>query len=222
MTLPYRVPQARVGSCYRHGIEVFAAALPVLLVAGVVVAALTTAGTSMLRQGGTLGLVGLAFACFIALPSRWGFDGACLQSVRGRAPGEVDLARLRDHYGSVVVAGVAVGAMVIAGLLFFVVPGVWIYCRTRFVPYLVVNEGAGAVEAIAESFRLTAGYTGTILGISAVGLVACGLGLAMLGLGLLPALVWWDLALASLYHAVVVSPEEVEIEELRDLFARAG
>ena len=222
MTLPYRVPEANAGSCYRHGLDVLVAYLPVLLVLGVVVAALTAAGTSLTRQDGMLGLVGMAFGSFIALPARWGYYAVCLQGVRGRAASEDDLARVRDHYAAIVVAGVLVTLMVIAGLVLLVVPGIWVYCRTRFVPYLVVRESLGAVEAISESFRLTRGLTGTILGITALGLAASFVGLLMLGLGLLPALIWWDLALASLYHAVIVSPEEAEIEDLRDLFAQTA
>ena len=65
-----------------------------------------------------------------------------------------------------------------------------------------------AVDAIRESFRLTRGLEGTILGIIVAGLLASGLGLAMLGLGLVPALIWWDLAMASLYHAEVLPSSE--------------
>lgn len=211
------VPEARVGACYRHGLETFFSNLPVLLGTGLVVGCVWLGGASMTHVHGVIGLLGLAFGALVTTPLLWGFYYMCLQGVRGRRPEVEDLVvKVHGSYGQIALAGVAVCLLVFAGLLLLVVPGVIAYARTRFVPYLVLEDGMDAATAIRESFELTRGREGTILGISALGLLACGVGSLFMGIGVLPAAVWWDLAMASLYHAEVV-PEETP-PRLADLF----
>lgn len=112
-----------------------------------------------------------------------------------------------DNYRESVAASVLVFLLTLLGLALFLIPGVLFYCRTRFVPYLVVEEGLDAVDAIQESFRLTRGHSLVILGMTASGAAACLAGLLCFGVGVIPALTLWELARASLYHAVV-SPSQ--------------
>jgi len=149
-------------------------------------------------------LAAAAFAAFVTAPLQDGFAYLCLRSVRGiPAPAHLGL-RVLDNYRESVAASVVVFLLALLGLAFFVLPGVLFYCRTCFVPYLIVDEGLDAVDAIQESFRLTRGHGLAILGMSAKGLLACGVGLLCLGVGVIPALTLWELARASLYHAVVL------------------
>jgi uncharacterized membrane protein len=155
--------------------------------------------------GGALGAA--AFVAFVVAPLQDGFAYVCLRSVRGvAAPAHVGL-RVLDNYRESVAASVLVALLTLLGLALFLIPGVVFYCRTRFVPYLVVEEGLDAVDAIRESVRLTRGHGLTILGLTAGGVGACLAGLLCLGVGLVPALALWELGRASLYHAVVLPSE---------------
>jgi hypothetical protein len=155
------------------------------------------------------GILGAAaLAAFVASPLGDGFSYLCLRAVRGvPSPAHLGL-RVLDNYRESVAASVLVFLLTLLGLAFFVLPGVLIYCRTRFVSYLVVEEGFDAVDAIQESFRLTRGHGVAILGITAGGIAACAAGLLCLGVGVIPALTLWELARASLYQTVVL-PSEV-------------
>ncbi|HBZ70458.1 MAG TPA: hypothetical protein DEP35_12310 [Deltaproteobacteria bacterium] len=165
-------------------------------------------GLSALLLTGPGGVIGAAaFAAFVAAPLQDGFAYVCLRAVRGApAPAHLGL-RVLDNYRESVAAGVLVFLLTLLGLALFLLPGILFYCRTRFVPYLIVEEGLDAADAIQESFRLTRGHGLAILGMSASGAVACAAGLLCLGGGVIPALTLWELARASLYHAVVLPSE---------------
>src|SRR5215470_14572204 len=49
------------------------------------------------------------------------------------------------------------GALVGAGFVLLVVPGIWIATRLAFVGFLVVDEGLDAPDAVRESWRRTQG-----------------------------------------------------------------
>jgi hypothetical protein len=196
-------PQPRVADCYVHAARSFVAHLPPLLGIGLCVGLVVVASSALTHAHGIPTLVGLALGAFVATPLKWGFYGICLDAVRGRRVDAANLVRVQENYREVVIAGVVSTLLVLAGLVFLILPGLYLYLRLQFVPYLVVNEGLDAGGAIRESLRLTRGLEAPILGIVVVGLAASLAGLLMAGLGLLPALVWWDLAMASLYCAEV-------------------
>jgi len=180
-------------------------ALGLLATQVVLVCAWGLSALLLASPGGVLGAA--AFAAFVAGPLQDGFAYVCLRAVRGvPAPAHFAL-RVLDNYRESVAAGVLVFLLTLFGLALFLLPGILIYCRTRFVPYLVVEEGLDAVDAIQESFRLTRWHSLVILGMTARGTAGCAAGLLYLGIGVIPALTQWELARASLYHAVVLPSE---------------
>jgi hypothetical protein len=209
-SIPSTVPEPGVGSCYRHGGRAFLAELPILLVLGLVTGAVSV-GVSALTDGhGLVALVGFVLLVLVGIPLKWGFYFVCLRAARGEAPEGRDLLRPFERHREAAIAAFVVLLGVVGGLVLLVVPGVIVYCRTRFVPYLLTDEGMSAEQALRESWRLTRGRTGTILGIVVTGWILCAIGLAAAGIGVLPALIWWDLAMASYYHAEVEPGRELE------------
>jgi hypothetical protein len=67
--------------------------------------------------------------------------------------------------------------IVIGGLVLLVVPGVLWGCMFAMAPYLVVDRGYGAVDALRASARMTAGSRWRVLGLflAAVALIVAGL-----------------------------------------------
>jgi hypothetical protein len=200
-------PDPTVGACYRHGWDAFLRQLPALLILGLITAAVVSAASGLTQRSGLVTWIGIALGAFVATPLKYGFYGICLDAARGQRADPEQLLRVRDNYREIVIGGVIATLVVIAGLVFLVVPGIYLYCRLQFLPYLLVNEGMDAGTALRESFRLTEGVEWTILGIVATGLAASFVGLLAAGLGLVPALIWWDLSMASLYHAEVLPRE---------------
>lgn len=54
------------------------------------------------------------------------------------------------------------------GVAFFVIPGIYLYCRYFFFNYIMVDKNLGVLEAFQESSRLTEGARWQILGLSMV------------------------------------------------------
>jgi hypothetical protein len=202
-SLARELPEPAVGACYRHGGRAFLAELPILLVLGLVTAGAVCASWALLGGRGPVALAGLAFSVLVAIPLKWGFFYVCLRAVRGEAPEGRDLLRAFERHREAAVAAAAVGLLTFLGVCLLVVPGIVLACRFAFVPYLLTDEGLDAQEALRESWRLTRGRSWTIFGIGAMGSLLSLVGLAAGGIGLLPAQMWWDLALASFYHAEI-------------------
>ena len=209
-------PEAEVGACYRHGGKAFMASLGPLLGMGFFVAVLKTgeqllwSGTDWL--GSAAWVAGLAFGALLATPLNWGFFYVTLLAVRDEEVEVGDLFACFERYEHVVLANLICGFVGVAGLVFAIVPGVIAYCRLKFVPYLVIDAGLDATEAIRESLRLPDGLTGRIFGITVRGWGLSLLGLIAFGVGLIPASIWWDTAISSLYDASVETLEELEAE----------
>jgi uncharacterized membrane protein len=194
-----------VETAYRHGGQVFLDRLAPLLVLGL--AAVATQLVSFGWIPGLRWIASFAFAVLVAIPLRWGFAYVCLRAVRGETPEPRDLVRAFDHYVNAAAAAALVYTAVLIGCLLLIVPGIYIYCRTRFVPYLITQHDMDPVEAIRESWRLSEDHWGAILAINAFGLLLSVFGLLLAGIGTVPAAIWWDLALASYYHAEIESSE---------------
>jgi uncharacterized membrane protein len=95
------------------------------------------------------------------------------------------------------------------------IPGLIFYCLTRFVPYLLLEDELGGAEAIRESIRLSRGCFWQLAGICAIGMAVM-LVAGFTLLGLVPALIWWNLSLASLYHSLVRPPSGWAVEDAED------
>lgn len=76
--------------------------------------------------------------------------------------------------------------MVVVGLLFLIVPGIYLGLKYQFFGYLIVDRGMGPFEALKESGRLTEGAK-TDLFVFWLSLF-CGILVIMIVLGLLIAL----------------------------------
>lgn len=206
------LPAPRAAACFAHAARSFASRPALLLgftlasgaLYGLAFAAFASAGVPIVAR--------LAFVACTFVPLQWGVSFLCLRVARGEPARPRDVLRAFDRYGEAMAAYFVLWIAIGLGLVCGIAPGIWLYCRTRFVPYLVIEEEVGAADAIAESLRLTRGYGATLAGISLGGIALCVGGVALAGLGLLPALLTWELALASLYHATVLPSRTWEPE----------
>ena len=201
------------GDSIRHAGHTLLEHVVVFVLVGLAVFAAGVVTHLLADSDGAAALVGIAAVLLISRPLDWGFRFMCLRAARGEAPHAEDVLRPFDHYREVVLANVLVLGMVLVGLCLLIVPGVIVYLRTRFVQYLVVEDGLDAVAAIRESFELTEAVSMTLLRITGAGWLGVIIGSIPLGLGILPAVIWWDLSIATLYHTVKLCDEGAEIGE---------
>ena len=170
-----------------------------------------------LFAGGSFPIGAVLFFVFIAFPLEAAFAFICLRAVRSGGVRLEHLFSLSNNYVEIVLAAIMLSLLIIGAAGFFLLPGVWVYLRTRFVPYLLIEDELDAASAIRESFKLTRGHTLVIAQICIVGWLSFILGSLLALLGASPALVWWNLSLASLYHAVVEPPSGWQLEDEEEL-----
>ena len=85
------------------------------------------------------------------------------------------------------------------GFALLIVPGIFLAVRLAFVPYLVVDEDLDPVAAFRESWRRTAPVGWAIFGAMLLAVPVVLGGILLLGVGVVPALIWTSLAFARLF-----------------------
>ncbi len=197
--------------------------IAVISMAATIPVAMMRGGAEMAGVGAggvLLGLFGVVFWLFVSGPISYGVAYVYLQLIRGE---KFDVSSLfegfRSNYINVILANLLTSAIVIAGIIFFIIPGIIFACKLAFVPYLVMDKKMETVEAVKTSWEMTNGHTATIflMGLLAIPIVIAGF--LMLIVGLIPASMWVEGAFAAIYYNVdkqinpPVEEEEVIIVE---------
>ena len=150
-----------------------------------------------------LGLFALAFSFFIVTPVSYGMQWVFLKMVRGDKYDVSDLFEgFKSNYINIILANLLTGAIIGAGIIFFIIPGIIFACKFAFVPYLVMDKKLEVIEAVKTSWNMTKGHTLTIFLMALLVIPIFILGLLMIIIGILPAVIWIEAAFASLYHSV--------------------
>ena len=120
----------------------------------------------------------------------------------GRAEIDDIFVAYRRGLASLIAAQFLTTLLVVVGLALLVVPGIIVGLRLSFVTLLVVDEGLGPVEAIGESWRRSAGFGWTLLGIGLMAFPVAVVGLLALVVGLIPAAMVIALATPTMFASV--------------------
>ena len=99
-----------------------------------------------------------------------------------------------------IVAGILVGAMVIIGLIFFIIPGIYIAIRLMFFTYYIIDKDAGIMDSIKMSWELTKNGVINLFFLSIIFLFLNFLGALLFGIGLAVTIPLTFLATALLYR----------------------
>ncbi|MFM7142319.1 MAG: hypothetical protein ACKO2K_10460 [Alphaproteobacteria bacterium] len=146
------------------------------------------------------GLPHLLFQVLFAGPVGIGAAWAALRVARGETPEFGDLfAAFRRDWAQASLLCLLLGLAVGTGLALLVLPGVWIGLRLSWAPYLFMDEGLGAAEALRESFRRTRGHATSLLWLWTIAGLVTLAGLVLFVVGVLPASMWAQTAAASYY-----------------------
>ena len=194
---------------------------PLILV--VVIVAIVSPSTTIKSEdlhwsGIIVKIFALAFTLFVANPINYGADYIFLKAVRNV---KFEIKEILDgfkNYINVVLAALLSGAIIVAGFILLIVPGIILACRLAFVPYLVMDKQLDPVKAVEESWRLTKGYGWTIFGMGLLAIPIVIGGLLALIVGVFVSLVWISAAFAAMYQAVLEERDENEriVELLND------
>ncbi|MBW2389710.1 MAG: hypothetical protein JRG89_14925 [Deltaproteobacteria bacterium] len=210
------IPKPTVRAALANGFQVFSDDAIPLLVIGFIVVAAGAACRSLILLSEFGAPLSLASYVFVAGPLELGLAFVCLRAVRSGQAKLEHLLAIFGRYWPVVIANTLLALILPGAFAFLVVPGIALFCATRFVPFLLLEDELGGAAAIIESIRLSRDCFWQLVAICAVGMVAVLLGGFSI-LGLVPAIVWWNLSIASLYHSLVRPPQGWEIEDEEDL-----
>jgi uncharacterized membrane protein len=151
------------------------------------------------------GLLGSAYGILITAPVDYGVAFANLKASRGDKLEIKDVFEPFKNYWNAVLASLLVSVIVVLGTILLIVPGIIFACKLAFTPYLVVDRKMNVIDAIKESWRMTGGHSWTVFLIGLLTIPICIAGLICFGIGIIISLMWINLAIASLYHAVSMS-----------------
>jgi hypothetical protein len=152
-----------------------------------------------------LGIFAIAYGLLIVPVFRFGKDLIFVHAARDIRPEFDTLIRgFKEKYLHIVLANLLRSALIMMGFIFLIIPGIIVACRLAFVPYLVMDKKMDPIVAVEESWKLTKGYGWTIFLMGFVSFFIFIFGLAMLFVGVLPAIMWINSAFASLYEAVSI------------------
>ncbi|WP_339738678.1 hypothetical protein [uncultured Sunxiuqinia sp.] len=154
---------------------------------------------------GVVFLVLFGFAYYFLLVPVFNYSAKLvyLDAVREK---EIELQQLIagfNNYLNVILANLLKSALVVMGFLFFIIPGIIIFCRLAFVSYLVMDKNLDPLQAIEQSWKLTRGIGWTIFGMTILSVFIFIFGLMLLIIGVFPALVWINSSFASIYQAAL-------------------
>jgi uncharacterized membrane protein len=135
-------------------------------------------------------------------PVNYGMNYAYLKAARGDKLEIKDMFAAFQNYWNAVLASLLVLVIVIIGFILIIVPGIIFACKLAFTPYLVVDRKMEVIEAVKTSWRMTNGYAWKVFLIYLLGIPIFIAGLICLGVGVIIAIMWITLAIASFYHSV--------------------
>lgn len=106
------------------------------------------------------------------------------------------LGRIHHYVGATIIMGIAI----VMGLILLVVPGIVMLIRLWFVPFVLADDRAGALDAIQKSWDITRGHTFDLFLLFLLLVGVNLLGLICLGVGVLISAPVSGLALAYIYR----------------------
>lgn len=191
-----------VGACYGHAWHRLWEYFPTLLLILII--------SIILQIPQIIPVLGYIYQLLVGLPIAWGFTFVCLKAARNEEPSIADLFYGFKNYGNVLLAYLLVTLIVIGGCILLIVPGIIFACKLAFVPYLVVGNKMGAIAAIKKSWSMTTGYATKVFLIWLMGIPIAIAGIICLIVGVIPAIMWINIAVASLYYSVCKISESAQ------------
>ena len=214
---PANLPEPAVSSLLQHGWETMKKNFPELLLVFFLqlLLSLPVSLSNVLRSDdfsfgmGFYGLFSVAYGIIVLLPVSYGSSWVFLKAVRGESFKVTDIFFAFQSFLNVIISGLLVGLIICAGCVLLIVPGIIFACKLVFVPYLVLDEKMEATEAIRKSWKMTKGFSWTIFWLAIVSFFIVIAGLICLVVGVIPAVIWIELAFAAIYWIVSVKDKSI-------------
>ena len=200
-------PEIDVLDAYSHGWQALRRSFVELLTIGIIWVGLSLPIVLLHKLVPPLAAL---YHALVLAPLAYGGLYAYLRAVRGERPEIADLfSAFAVGYWPTVAANLLVHVLVGIGFALLVVPGVIALVRLSFVPFLLVDEERDPFDAIHESWERTRGYGWPIFVTWLIAIPIIIAGVLLVGVGIIPALMWTHLAFATLYAEVTARDSRV-------------
>jgi len=157
-------------------------------------------------------LIALLYTFLAAPVVEFGSDMIFVQAVRKIKPDfELLIKGFWENYLYIVLANLLVVALVVLGFFALIIPGIIIACRLVFVSYIIMDKKLDPIEAVELSWKMTRGHGWTIFLMGFVSFFIIIFGLALMIIGIFPAIIWVSSSFASLYQSVLIEKEMPEV-----------
>ena len=206
-------PDPSVGGSYKYGWQQMKKYfLPLLLVMLVVIVAEIPTGMAEVEVSDgfetepltVYHLIGFLYWLLVLPVIQYGAHYINLRAARNEQFEVKEMFTGFNKYLNVVLANLLMMALVGIGLVVFIIPGIIVLCRLAFVPYLVMDQNLGPVEAVETSWKMTKGYGWTVFGMVLLAIPIIIVGLVLVFVGVIFAAMWIFCSFAGLYHAVTL------------------
>jgi uncharacterized membrane protein len=182
-------------SAYGHGWNKLWPQFGILLLIWIILAAISAGG-------GYIPYVGFLVGLFLSGPLNYGVNYAYLKATRGEKAEVQDMFTVFNQYWNVFLANLLVMIIVIVGFILLIVPGIYLSCKLAIVSYLVVDKKMQVTDALKASWNMTNGHGWKVFLIGLLAIPIFIAGAICLGVGIIISMMWFSMAMASLYHAV--------------------
>ncbi|MEX0287958.1 MAG: hypothetical protein AB3N14_02520 [Flavobacteriaceae bacterium] len=146
-------------------------------------------------------LIATVYSLLLLPVLKYGAALVYVKAMRDEKPQlETFMKGFRENYFNIVLAHLIRTALIILGLVFFIVPGIILACRLVFVPYLVMDKNLDPMAAIEKSWDLTRNQGWRVFGMALLAIPIFILGLLCFLVGAFIAVMWISAAFASLYE----------------------
>lgn len=158
-----------------------------------------------------LGLIAVYYVVkyLIAVLFRIGKAQINLDAVDGKKPRFADLFNTKGVFLNFLLASIIFDLCVLGGLIFFIIPGVYVFLTYCFAPYLILDKKMTISEAFTKSKLMTTGRKMSFLWFSIV--IAFFVVLGLLGL-IVGVLVTFAISEVAFFHLYRKLSEEVNDE----------
>lgn len=173
-----------------------------VLVLSVFITPINMGGDGHNDSSALIGILETAYLFLLYPIINYGADLIFLRGVRGD---QVEVKSIFDgfrNYVNIILASLLTTGLIGIGLIVFIIPGIYVACRLAFVAYLVMDEGLDPIAAVEASWRITRGHAWKIFVLGLASVFLFFLGLALLIVGVFPALIWIKASFAALYLGV--------------------
>ena len=130
-----------------------------------------------------------------------------LDSLDGKLPRYSELFSVKGNYTQFLIASILLGLCVLGGLIFFVIPGIYILLTYSFAPILILDKKISIGDAFETSKKMTDGRKMEILLFSSGCAIFALSGVIALLVGIVVTFIVANLAFVDLYRVLLKDSE---------------